>query len=228
VVLTARDGKAGQRAAEQLGVDFLQLDVIDEESRVRAASVLESRYGKIDVLVNNAGIAMKGFDADVARKTIDVNLLGAMAVTDALRPLLSEDASIVMVSSGLGKLSCLSSDRRRHFQDRDLSRDDLIDLTRDFVRHVEAGTYEARGWPGSAYSVSKIALNAFTRMLARDLEGTKILVNSVCPGWVRTDMGGPGADRDVDEGARGIVWAATLGPGGPSGGFFLDGARVAW
>lgn len=228
VVLTARDEKTAQEAVAELGVDWLQLDVTDEESRTRAASKLESRYGSVDVLVNNAGIAMKGLDAHVARKTIDVNLLGAMAVTEALRPLLSGDASIVMVSSGLGKLSCMSSGRRRQFENPELSRAALIELTREFVQDVASSTHEARGWPGSAYSVSKVALNAYTRLLARDLEGTNILVNSVCPGWVRTDMGGPGADRDVEEGARSIVWAATLGPGGPSGGFFLDGRRVAW
>jgi NAD(P)-dependent dehydrogenase (short-subunit alcohol dehydrogenase family) len=228
VVLTARDETAAQRAAERLGVDWLQLDVTDDESRARAASVLRDRYGHIGVLVNNAGIALEGFDAEVARATIDVNLLGAMAVTDALLPLLSDHASIVMVSSGLGKLSCVSSDRRRQFEDMDLSRDRLVELTREFVQDVADGTYEARGWPGSAYRVSKVALNAFTRLLARDMQHTQVLVNAVCPGWVRTDMGGPSADRDVEEGARSIVWAATLAPGSPSGGFFLDGAPVSW
>jgi NAD(P)-dependent dehydrogenase (short-subunit alcohol dehydrogenase family) len=228
VVLTARGEQAAQEAAAQIGVDSLQLDVTDQESRARAASELRERYGRIDVLVNNAGIAMKGFDADVARSTIDVNLLGAMAVTDALRPLFSDDASIVMVSSGLGKLSCMPADRKRQFEDPYLSRDRLVELSREFVQDVEDGTYEARGWPGSAYRVSKVGLNAFTRMLAHELQHTGILVNAVCPGWVRTDMGGPSADRDVEEGARSIVWAATLGPGSPSGGFFLDGVAVTW
>ncbi len=79
-----------------------------------------------------------------------------------------------------------------------------------------------------AYNVSKTALNAITRLLAVELEGRGILVNSVCPGWVRTDMGGPGATRSVEEGAASVLWAARLGPDGPTGGFFRDGNPVPW
>lgn len=78
------------------------------------------------------------------------------------------------------------------------------------------------------YRASKAALNVLTRTLAIELKSRGILVNSVCPGWVRTDMGGPGATRDVTAGASGIVWAATLGPDGPTGGFFRDGQPIAW
>jgi NAD(P)-dependent dehydrogenase (short-subunit alcohol dehydrogenase family) len=79
-----------------------------------------------------------------------------------------------------------------------------------------------------AYNVSKAALNAITRVLAADLRGAGILVNSVCPGWVRTDMGGAGASRSVEEGAASVLWAARLGPDGPTGGFFRDGNPVPW
>ena len=84
------------------------------------------------------------------------------------------------------------------------------------------------GWPGSACNVSKVGLNAYTRILARELRGKPVRVNAVCPGWVRTDMGGAGATRSVEEGAKGIVWAATLAVGGPTGGFFRDGEALAW
>jgi NAD(P)-dependent dehydrogenase (short-subunit alcohol dehydrogenase family) len=79
-----------------------------------------------------------------------------------------------------------------------------------------------------AYRFSKAALNALTRILADELQNTQIRVNSVCPGWVRTDMGGPGATRSIEEGVAGILWAATLPPDGPTGGFFRDGNRLAW
>jgi NAD(P)-dependent dehydrogenase (short-subunit alcohol dehydrogenase family) len=82
------------------------------------------------------------------------------------------------------------------------------------------------GHPG--YRMSKSALNAVTRMFAEEAKGTNVLVNSVCPGWVRTDMGGPGAARSVEEGAAGVVWAATLPDGGPSGGVFRDRQPIAW
>ena len=82
------------------------------------------------------------------------------------------------------------------------------------------------GTPG--YSASKAAMNVFTIKLASDLEGSGILVNSVCPGWVRTEMGGSAAPRSVEEGASGIVWAATLKNDGPNGGFFRDGKKIDW
>ena len=79
-----------------------------------------------------------------------------------------------------------------------------------------------------AYQVTKAALNAFTRTLAGELRHAHILVNAVCPGWVATDMGGAGAPRSVEEGAAGVVWAATLPQNGPSGGFFRDGKPLPW
>ena len=82
------------------------------------------------------------------------------------------------------------------------------------------------GWHG--YRASKAGINVFTRTLAYEMRPRGILVNSVCPGWVKTTMGGPGASREVAEGAAGIVWAATLPPDGPTGGFFRDGQAIPW
>jgi len=92
----------------------------------------------------------------------------------------------------------------------------------------EAGSLASMDESMPAYNVSKAGLNAITRVLAADLRGTGILVNSVCPGWVRTDMGGAGARRSVEEGAASVLWAARLGPDGPTGGFFRDGRPVPW
>ncbi|MCG8556194.1 MAG: SDR family NAD(P)-dependent oxidoreductase [Proteobacteria bacterium] len=228
VVLTARRASEAHEAAERLAVDHIQLDVTDRQSVAHAASELRDRYGHVDVLVNNAGIAMQGFGAQIARETVAVNLLGAISTTDAVRPFLSDDAVIVMVSSGLGELSGWRQDRRRDFEDPHMSRERLENLMHAFIRDVEDGSYESKGWPGSAYRVSKAGLNAFTRLVARELATTAIRVNAVCPGWVRTDMGGARATRSVEEGARGIVWAATLSPAGPSGGFFRDGSAIPW
>jgi NAD(P)-dependent dehydrogenase (short-subunit alcohol dehydrogenase family) len=228
VVLTARRENEAREAAEHLGIDHMQLDVTDAQSIERAATALGERYDRIDVLVNNAGVSLGGSDVDVAKRTIAVNLIGAMAVTSAFRPILAEHASVVMVSSGLGELSCLSPERRRDFEDPNLSRHRLVDLMQEYIQNVEDGTYEAKGWSRSAYNVSKVGLNTLTRILARELEGTGILVNAVCPGWVRTDMGGRAAPRGVSEGARSIVWAATLRQNAVSGGFFRDGQRIPW
>ena len=91
-----------------------------------------------------------------------------------------------------------------------------------------AGSLESMDATYPAYNVSKAAMNAITRVLAADLRSDGILVNSVCPGWVRTDMGGASASRSVEEGAASVLWAARLGPDGPTGGFFRDGNPVAW
>jgi NAD(P)-dependent dehydrogenase (short-subunit alcohol dehydrogenase family) len=91
-----------------------------------------------------------------------------------------------------------------------------------------AGSLETMDASMPAYNLSKAAMNAITRVLAADLRSAGILVNSVCPGWVRTDMGGAGASRSVQEGAASVLWAARLGPDGPTGGFFRDGRPVPW
>jgi NAD(P)-dependent dehydrogenase (short-subunit alcohol dehydrogenase family) len=92
----------------------------------------------------------------------------------------------------------------------------------------ESGSLTVTGGGTPAYSVSKVALNALTRMLADELKSSHILVNSVCPGWVATDMGGPNAPRTVEEGAKSVMWAAMLPDDGPTGGFFRDGRPLAW
>jgi NAD(P)-dependent dehydrogenase (short-subunit alcohol dehydrogenase family) len=231
VLLTARDVEDARATAAELAreggvVDPHPLDVEDPASIDALVARVRELHGRIDVLVNNAGIALKGFDARIARKTIDVNFYGAMRVTDRFRPL--EPRVIVMVSSGLGELSSLGAELRNAFASPSLSRARLVELVEQFVHEVEAGVHAVHGWPSSAYRVSKIALNALVRILARELGEHGARVNAVCPGWVRTELGGPAADRNVEEGARGIVWAATLPPEGPTGGFFRDQRLLDW
>lgn len=233
IVLTSRDGAKGrhavqQLAAENLSVTHLLLDVADAQGVARFVEHLAEEDERLDVLVNNAGVALDGFDAEVARRTLDVNFYGAVRVTDAVMPLLAEDANVVMVSSGLGELSCLSRSLREQFENPVPTRRRLRELMEAFVESVAAGRHTREGWPSSAYRVSKVGLNAFTRILARELAGSGKRVNAVGPGWVQTAMGGPGATRSVEEGAAGIVWAATLPADGPTGGFFRDGRPIAW
>lgn len=203
VILTARDAEKGRAAAEslrrrQLDVRPLRLDVVDDASIREAVAAVDRSVGRLDVLVNNAGVLydewQRGVDADLAvvRQAFETNTLGPWRVSQAFLPLLrrSGHGRIVNVSSGAGSL-----------------------------------TYMDGGTP--AYAVSKAALNALTRILAAELKPAHILVNSVCPGWVSTDMGGAGG-RPVAEGAASVVWAATLPDDGPTGGFFRDGRPLAW
>jgi NAD(P)-dependent dehydrogenase (short-subunit alcohol dehydrogenase family) len=227
VVIAARDLEAARQAAQAIGARAraVRLDVAEPAAAARALAELAD-VPDFDALVNNAGTSFDGFDADVAARTIETNYRGAVRVTNAFRPRLSPTANIVMVSSGMGELRHVSPALRGRLLDPLLTFEMLDELVDDFIERVRAGG-ELAGWPQNAYSVSKIALNAATRLLAPDLPSGQ-RVNAVCPGWVRTRMGGPGASRSVEKGASGIVWAATLAEGGPNGGFFRDAKSIDW
>ncbi len=228
VLLASRDRTQGEEAARSIGkeVRAVTLDVSDPTS-VRALALELEREPPLYALVNNAGASFKGFDASVAERTIDTNYRGAVRVTDALLPRLSPSANIVMVSSGMGELSHVAPALAKRLLDPALGRAALEALVDDFVSAVRSGG-DLGGWPKNAYSVSKVALNAFTRILTRELGGSGPRANAVCPGWVRTRMGGSAASRSVDQGASGIVWAATLPASGPRGGFFRDAKAIDW
>jgi len=228
VVVAARNAADGERTARELGAraSSLALDVADPASIERAARSLPPAL-VLDALVNNAGTSLDGFDGKVAAATIETNYRGAVRVSDALLDRLAPNANIVMVSSGMGELHHAAPELRRRLLDRSLTRGALDELVDDFVARVRDGARDLGGWPKNAYSVSKIAMNAFTRMLAPTLRDGR-RVNAVCPGWVRTRMGGPSASRSVERGAAGIVWAATLGADGPNGEFFRDAHAIEW
>ncbi|WKN44677.1 SDR family oxidoreductase [Tunicatimonas pelagia] len=202
VILTSRNEEKGKKAVAELGSDQISyhpLDVTNDASIAKIRSYVEEQYGRLDMLINNAGIHYDSWqnaeqaDLKIAQEAFDANLLGPWRVSQAFIPMMREHSygRIVNVSSGAGALNGMSG-----------------------------------GTP--AYSISKASLNVLTIKLAADLKGTGILVNSVGPGWVRTDMGGKEAPRSVAEGAEGIVWAATLPKDGPTGGFFRDGKRIEW
>jgi NAD(P)-dependent dehydrogenase (short-subunit alcohol dehydrogenase family) len=225
VLVGARDRNSGEAAARALGkgARFVALDVTDRESVTALSKQLDA---PLSALVNNAGSSFDGFDESVARRTLEVNYRGPLRVTDSLAGTLALGANVVMVSSAMGELSRFSPELRRRLLDDALGRAELAAFVTEFVER--AGSGELGGFPRNAYSVSKAALNAFTRIAARELEPRGVRVNAICPGWVRTRMGGNGAPRSLEQGASGIVWAATLGEGGPSGGFFRDGRAIDW
>lgn len=233
VLLTSRDPDRGQSAADDLRAQGLAvhdhpLDVADPASVTALVATVQQSGRRIDALINNAGIALDGFNADIARLTLAVNCFGALKVTDELLPFLAAHGRVVMVSSGMGQLEGLADALAARFLDPALTRASLTELLKGFVEDVAADRHLERGWPANAYRVSKIGLNAFTRLLAQEQADSTIRINAISPGWVRTAMGGPNAPRTVEEGASGLVWAALLEPGGPTGGFFRDGHPLAW
>lgn len=209
VILTSRDARKGEAAAAGLrkagaAVRFHPLDVTDPQSIRRLADFVEAEFGRFDVLVNNAGVFLDPVDspepdaASVFRAELDI--VRRSMETNVYGPLLLCQA-LVPLMRGYGRIVNVSSGMGQ-----------LTEMN--------------GGCPG--YRFSKVALNALTRILADELQHTRIKVNSLCPGWVRTDMGGPHADRPVEEGADTIVWLATLPDDGPSGGFFRDRKPIPW
>jgi len=206
VLLGSRDPAAGIAAAASIGggqVEAVKLDVTSEADIEALARHIEDRYGRLDVLVNNAGIMIDGDDgastsireADIGviERTLEINTLAPIRLINALLPLLErvDDARIVNLSSGMGQLSDMG------------------------------GNY-----PG--YRLSKTALNAVTRIYAAELDAGRFSVNSVCPGWVRTDMGGENADLTPEEGVDTVVWLATADEARHSGGFYRGRRPIDW
>lgn len=224
----SRDEAAGEAVAAGIrragGVAHaVALDVASEASVAAAVAGLPT----LAVLVNNAGIALDGFDAEVVRRTLAVNTYGAARLTHAVRAKLGAGARIVNVSSGLADLAGLTPRLAARFSDPRLEEPALFALLREFEAEVAAGRHRSAGWPSSAYRVSKLGLNALTQIWARAWAG-EVYVNSACPGWVRTDMGGAGAPRSVEQGADTLVWLAEGPASRPTGGYFRDRAPAAW
>jgi NAD(P)-dependent dehydrogenase (short-subunit alcohol dehydrogenase family) len=204
VILTSRNPKKGHEAVQKLkesalDVSFVEMDVEDPESIRQAAIKINEQYGKLDVLINNAGVyldeneSLLTMNPSILEKTMTTNFYGAYHVIHSFISLMEKQGygRIINVSSDYGAMSEMS--------------------------------YQGVG----AYKLSKLALNGLTQLLAAETKGD-IKINAVCPGWVSTDMGGPSAPRTPKQAAESILWLATIGPEGPNGGFFRDGKRLDW
>ncbi len=203
VYLASRDLEAGHQAAaplidDGLDVRVITIDVTDASTTAVAADLIAADHGRLDVLVNNAAIHYDTWQSSVGA---NLDVVREALETNTLGAWQITQAMLALLrASGHGRIVNVSSG---------------------------AGSLTDMGGGVPAYRISKAALNALTRMWAAELDRDRILVNSVCPGWVATDMGGPGG-RPVTEGAAGITWAATLPDDGPSGGFFQDRQPIPW
>jgi len=214
VLVGARDFAKGEAAVAELkkdGVDAraVKLDVDNSADYEAVKKLIEKDYGRLDILINNAGIMLDGrtgnettkTSQDVLRKTFNTNFFAVVGLTQALLPLLKKSVGgrIVNLSSILGSNTL----------------------------HATPGSfiYDAKTF---AYDASKAALNSFTIHLAHELKDTKIKVNSAHPGWVKTEMGGEGAQLDVETGAKTSVELATLQDSGPNGAYVHLGKPLPW
>ena len=212
VILGARNEARGNEAVTELNDDgldthFLHVDMAEPESIRGAIKQIHQMYGRLDVLVNNAGVNLDGgatgleVDVDTVHSTLQTNTLGALVACQAAVTMMKEHGygRIVNVSSSLGSLQ------------------EMAGLTSPMT-----------AMRAPAYRISKAALNAVTLLVAAELLEENILVNACCPGWVRTDMGGDAAPLTPQQGADTPVWLATLPDGGPTGGFFLHRKPRPW
>ena len=214
VVLAARDAAKGEAAAaklksEGLDVRFLKLDVTNKKDQADAAAFLEKNFGKLDILINNAGISADGLAGTSVsatteqslKATFETNFFAPIALPQKLLPLLkkSDAGRIVNMSSILGSQALHADPRSPIYDFKSLS-----------------------------YDASKAALNSFTIHLAHELKDTKIKVNSAHPGWVKTDMGTDAAPMEIPEGGKTGVALALLDESGPNGGFFHLGQPLPW
>lgn len=203
VILGSRDLEKGLVIAQQNklpeNIIVQQLDITDQNSIDALKAYILNQFGRLDILINNAGINYDTWhtalnaDLENVQETLETNLFGAWRMIQTFVPLMQQNnyGRIVNVSSGAGAIQGMSS-----------------------------------GTPG--YAISKAALNVLTIKTAALVKNSNILVNAVCPGWVRTDMGGSSASRSVEKGAETIIWAAKLPKGSKSGKFFRDKKEISF
>jgi NAD(P)-dependent dehydrogenase (short-subunit alcohol dehydrogenase family) len=213
VVIGARDPKKGEQAADQLREEKIdahavEIDVSSQESIEKAAAQLGRDFGRLDILINNAGVMLDDptkkpseQPLDVWRKTFETNVFGLIATTRAFLPLLRKSPAgrIVNLSSILGSITY----------------------------HATPGS-PTYGSSMAAYNVSKAAVNAYTVQLAYELKDSSIKVNAVHPGWVKTEMGGDGATMEIRDGAKTSVALATVGNDGPNGAYLHMDENLPW
>lgn len=247
VLFTARDENTGTKICGELSkeldvtnIQHHQLDITSQDSINKLCSCVQKTFGGLDILINNSGVLLKKTVPYVERAetTVKINYFGTLNMCKSFFPLLRHHARVVNVSSGLGDLSCVSPALQKQFSSPKLTFTEITSLMEKYIRDAKEGKVTENGWPDDssfspAYSVSKIGVTALSMVQARELKNDQhkgILVNAICPGWVRTDMGGPNAHRSPEEGADTPVYCALLprGTTSPNGEFLQNRKIIPW
>ncbi|XP_005095566.1 carbonyl reductase [NADPH] 1 [Aplysia californica] len=226
VILTARDEGRGKEAVDALKQEglsplFHQLDITDHNSVVRLHDFLKEKYGGLDVLVNNAGIAYKASStasfSEQAVVTLKTNFEATLDVCEVLFPLLRPHARVSNVSSFVSQMSLAkcSDALRSKFTNPNLGMDELVSLLKQFVESAKTEQHQAQGFPNSAYGMSKVGVTVMSIIQQRELDAKgaeDIVVNACCPGYVDTDMSSHKGSLTIDQGAVTPTYCALLPP----------------
>ncbi|CAJ1398086.1 unnamed protein product [Effrenium voratum] len=236
VILACRSVELASKAAAELGCEFEILDLGSADSIEAFARQMETKYQQLDVLVNNAAIAFKAADPTPFEQqtipTLGVNFFATTRLTDRLLPLLRASAAagrqpkVVNVASLAGKLRQLCPELQAQFADPALDRGRLVSLVQSFVAAVQSGRHREMGFSNSNYGMSKLALIAYTRLLAREEAGNGLVVNACCPGYCRTDMSSNRGGQEPSVGARTVALCAVAP--NVTGGFFEHEHLSEW
>lgn len=249
IYLTARDQQRGETAVREIledpqlnkakalckhgglsDIELLPLDINDKDSISSFANQLKNRHPEgIDILINNAGVALQGFNADVVKETLRCNYYGTLDATNQLLPQIRDGGRLVNVSSASGHLdaSYATPIRKRFLQAT--KTEEITTLMEEFTRAVEMEAYKGT-WPGAAYRVSKAGVIGMTKVVAQNnaRTGSKTLINSCHPGYVNTDMTKGRGTKTIDEGARTPVLLALGDIRGSNGEYWSDERIQSW
>ncbi|XP_078513016.1 carbonyl reductase [NADPH] 1-like [Lissotriton helveticus] len=246
VYLTARDPKLGEASVKKLQEEegltshFHQLDITNLQSIRTLRDFMKKKYGGIDVLINNAGIAFKAADTAPfhvqAEVTLKTNFFATRDVCTELLPIIKPHGRVVNVSSMVSQhaLAKCSPDLQEKFRSETITEDELVALMEKFVEDTKNEKHSQEGWPNTAYGVSKIGVTVLSMIQARKLTKERgadgILLNACCPGWVKTDMAGDKAPKTPDQGAETPVYLALLpiDAEGPHGQFVSEKKVGKW
>jgi len=232
IILACRDKKLGEEAIESLkrqnkhNVTLLLMDVSDKESVLQASAVVKKQFGTIHILVNNAAIYIRNGDYPTALQTIRTNYYGVLYVSEAFFPLLNKGARVVQITSTLGTraFEAMNIQLKHRLVHPDLTIPQLTSLVEEYLSDMKNGNSVAKGWPANdAYGHSKAFVNALTVIQNRNNKTEGVLINSCCPGWVKTDLGGESAMLTISQGIETPVLLSLLPDNSPSGKFWKNG-----
>lgn len=234
-ILTSRNAERGQEALKKLQDEFpkaslevMELDLDSDESQESFIKALQGQHGVIHCLINNAGMAFNSKSKETfeeqAEPTLKTNLFQTAKFTERMIPFLQKDpeARIVTVASMVSNMAFdkCSKEIQERITKEDLKPVEIFDIAEDFLNAVREGKVEERGFPTNNYGMSKLCIREYFRIFARD--HPEFIVNTCCPGWCSTRMGGSSATRTPEDGSEVVAYLATEDLGGKSGEFWQD------